>query len=168
MARARRTFAPRQSARLTQWIGPADQGFVNVSSGGSTLLANTSLEEPVTVMRTRGEIALRAQAVSVDLNIVGAFGMCVVSAEAVVAGITAIPTPFTDADWGGWFVWRSFSRRVEFNDATGVNLDAAWHFEIDSKAMRKITPNDVIVLIAESQGGAFTISTPVRMLIKLS
>jgi len=43
-----------------------------------------------------------------------------------------------------------------------------WNFEVDSKAMRKVGENEVLVTIAESQGGAFNISTPLRTLVKFS
>ena len=107
------------------------------------------------------------QVFTADLNIVGAFGMGIVSAEAFAAGIGSIPIPFLDGAWGGWMVWRSFSYRFEFATAAAVNFPG-WNFEVDSKAMRKVTPNEVLVLIGEGQGGAFSISVPMRVLVKLS
>jgi len=155
------------SRRLTQWIGPAAQSYQNVASTGATLLAFVSFEEQTTVVRTRGQVSVRLQAFGVDLDIIGAFGMGVVSTEAFLAGVASIPEPFTDADWGGWFVWRSFSYHLEFNDVTGIE-SFLWDFEVDSKAMRKISPNETIVIIAESLAGAYAISAPLRVLVKLS
>ncbi len=63
-------------------------------------------------------------------------------------------------------VWRSFSYGFEFNDATGNNFPN-WTLEIDSKAMRRISPNEALVFVAESQSSAFKISSPLRILIKL-
>jgi hypothetical protein len=64
-------------------------------------------------------------------------------------------------------VWRSFSYRLEFGTNASLNfLD--WNFEVDSKAMRKVSSNEAAVVVAESLTGAFNISTPVRTLIKLS
>ena len=154
-------------ARLTQWVGPADQGYVAVLTAAATAVAFVSFEEALTVMRTRGMVSIRPEVVGADLDIVGAVGVGIVSAEAQAIGITAIPTPFSNGDWGGWMVWRSFSYRFEFADATGVNF-VNWNFEIDSKAMRKVTPNEALVIIAESQVGAYRISTPLRHLVKLS
>jgi len=102
-----------------------------------------------------------------DVNIIGAFGIGIVSTEAFEAGVGSMPEPFTDADWGGWMVWRSFSYRFDFSSATGVQFPN-WSFEVDSKAMRKVGPNDHLVAIAESQGGGFEISTPLRTLLKFS
>ncbi len=166
MPRRTRFRSNARSARLTQWIGPANQGYVNVASGGATLLASASFEDPVTQMRARGQVSVVPQSFGSDVTLVGAFGICVVSTEAFNVGITAIPEPFTDADWGGWYVWRSFSYRWEFATAEASN-PINWNFEIDSKAMRKVSANETIVQIAESQVGAFSISTPIRELIKL-
>ncbi len=152
--------------RLTQWIGPAAQGYIQVASTGATLVASFSFEEALTVIRNRGMVSFFPVAVTGDVQIVGAMGMALVSTEAFNAGVASIPEPFSDADWGGWLVWRSFSYTFEFADATGVNF-VNWSFEVDSKAMRKVSPNETLVIIAESQVGAFEISAPIRTLVKL-
>ena len=166
MARARR-FAPRVSARLTQWLAPANQGFIAVASGGATIIASVGFEEPVTIMRNRGMVSIKLNDYSADLDIVGAYGMGVVSTEAFIAGVASIPEPFTDADWGGWFVWRSFGHR--FESVTNVStLLGSWSFEVDSKAMRKVRPNETIVEVCESQVGSISCFSGVRTLVKLS
>ena len=107
------------------------------------------------------------QAHTADLEIIGAFGLCVVSDQALAAGIASIPGPFADADWDGWFVWRSFNRQLENITSAGI----LWHFddiEVDSKAMRKISDNNTIAIVAQSASGAFQISMPLRLLLKLS
>ena len=156
------------SACLTQWIGPADQGYISVASGGATLIAFTSFEARAIAIRTRGMCSVQPTVFTADLTLGGAVGMAVVSTEAFVAGIASIPTPFTDADWHGWMVWRSFTYRLEQADNTTGRNFPDWNFEIDSKAMRKVSSNETLVIIAESQAGAFQISTPWRVLIKLS
>ena len=167
MARQRGFRGPRQSARLTQWTGPALQGYVAVATTGATLISSFTPAEPITVMRTRGWVGIRPESEAADLEIVGAIGVGIVSVEAFTAGIASMPEPFADADWGGWYVWRSFAYDIRFSDATGVNM-IDWGFEIDSKAMRKMSPNETIVVIAESQGGAFRISSNMRRLVKLA
>ncbi len=119
------------------------------------------------MIRTRGMVSIRPTDYSGSLTIAGAFGVGVVSTEAFVAGIASIPEPFSDADWAGWFVWRSFAFRFEF-DTAAANLLGSWDFEVDSKAMRKIGPNNTIVTVAESQAGAFSCFSGLRRLIKLS
>ena len=169
MAR-RRGFpvAGRRSARLTEWIGPADQGYVGVSAAGATIIGFLSFEEPLTIIRTRGHISIQPGSFAADLNVVGAIGLGVVSTEAFTAGIASIPEPFSDADWGGWFVWRSFSLHLDVQSAAGFDVNSALEFEVDSKAMRKVSTNETMVLVAESQQGAFDVSMPLRVLVKLS
>jgi len=157
----------RGKQRLTQWVGPADQGFVTVASAGATLVATFPFGEPATIIRTRGAVAIQLNSYTTDTAITGAFGIAVVSTDAVGIGITAIPKPFRDADWGGWFVWRTFGHRFETITQAGVLL-ASWLLEIDSKAMRKVTPNETMVIVAESQTGIFSIFDGTRHLIKLT
>jgi len=166
---AGRARFPRAKRRQTQWISPAVQGYVNVASGGATVIANIPHEDPLTYMRTRGFVGIAPQTMAADLAIVGAFGIGVVTAEAFAAGIASIPEPFTDGDWGGWFVWRSFSSLVQVADATGkLYLAAESGFEVDSKAMRKVSNNEVVVIVAESQQGAFKIFDGTRHLVALA
>ncbi len=155
-----------KSARLTTWIGPADQGFVNVAAGANAIISSVSFEDPLTVMRVRGMVSVIPQVFNADLTIVGAYGLAVVSTEAFVAGAASIPGPWDDPDWGGWFVWRSFGFRLEFGTAVSLNF-IPWQFEIDSKAMRKISPNETMVTMAEGQSGAFALFSGVRKLVKL-
>ena len=170
MARARRFPAARSSGhkRLNQWVGPPEQGFVSVSSGGSTLVSSLSPAEATTLVRVRGAVSIQPGSFAADLNIVGAVGIGVVSAEAFGIGITAIPTPYSDADWPGWLMWRSFALHLDVQSAVGFDLNSAVQLEIDSKAMRRAGSNEVFVFIAESQEGAFDIADCTRQLLKLS
>ncbi len=163
----------RGARRRTQWVGPADQQYVAVATTAKTLIGSftpatavPSMNNP-TVVRVRGEVSITPQAFSADVTIVGAYGVAIVSTDAFAAGAASVPGPFDDADWGGWLVWRSFSRIFEFADATGF-FWGSFEQEVDSKAMRKMGSNDTMVLVAESQLGAFFISMPLRFLMKLS
>ena len=173
MARGRLVL-PRRSGtrRQTTWVGPADQGYVAVASTTKVLIGSfdpstAGLPKP-TIVRTRGEVSVAVDVgVVVDTDIVGAFGICVISDQAVAAGAASVPGPFDQADWDGWFVWRSFGLRLEHKSAVGIDK-VSQGYEVDSKGMRKVTDNETIVLVAESQSGAFDISMAVRMLLKLS
>jgi len=167
MARPRQNFRVGRTKRLTDWVGVTPVGYVSVADAGATLLASIPFDEPATVIRTRGQVSITPLAFSVDIEIIGAFGMGVVSSEALAAGILSVPEPFSDSDWAGWFVWRSFSYRYDFTSAVGTQYPR-WDFEVDSKAMRKVGSNESIVFVAESFSGAFQISTPVRTLYKIT
>ena len=167
MARTHRNFGARRSARLTSWIGPADQGYISVADDTKVLIASASFTEPATIMRTRGAISVSANSFGVDVEFKGALGVGIVQTDALAAGVASIPGPWSDPAWGGWYVWRSFAYVLEFGDATGVRVISEG-FEVDSKAMRKVQANEAIVVIAESQGGAFQIWDGMRTLVKLS
>ncbi len=124
-----------------------------------------------TIVRTRGVVGVRpATGIETDVEITGAFGLAVVSDRAFAAGVASVPGPFTDASWDGWFVWHSFTYALEASAGatpTAV-LDMANRLQVDSKAMRKISDEETIVLVAESQTNAFRIDMPLRLLMKLS
>ena len=156
-----------KSSRLTQWIGPADQGYLSVATGAKAIVSSLSFEEPNTIMRSRGVVSVAPDTFGADVEFKGAYGKAIVSTDALVAGAASVPGPWTDPDWGGWYVWRSFAYFFEFSDATGLR-NLAQNFEVDSKSMRKVSPNESLVTIAESQAGAFQIFSGVRTLIKLT
>ncbi len=156
---------------MVTWIGPADQNYLSVASGGKLLVASFDasaggLIKP-TIVRTRGEVSYRLNASNADVSISGAYGLAVVTDRAFAAGVASIPGPFTDATWDGWFVWRSFSMSFDSIDQTGVFFKDRTQ-EVDSKAMRKVNDDETIVLVAESQSGAFDIAMQPRLLLKLS
>ena len=167
MARGRLRTFNRATKRLTTWGNLADQGFTGVATGGSSLISSTAFEEPGTIIRARGIISIRATAEGASQTINGAFGVGLVSAEALAVGITALPTPHSDADWGGWMVWKPFGLRWLVDTAVGAEW-AHVMIEIDSKAMRKVEASSAMVFVAESQSGAFDIIESVRLLLKLA
>ncbi len=170
MARGRvvRRSGPR---RKSIWIAPALATYVGVAGGGATLISSfdpdaAGLPSP-TIVRTRGFVSVQPTSVAADLEITGAMGIGIVSDQAFIAGVASIPEPFTDADWDGWYVHQMFNYKFQFSDATGFNFPR-WDFEIDSKAMRKIGPNETIVVVAESFTGGMDIAISHRTLLKLS
>ncbi len=169
MARPRthRTFG-KSPARLTTWIGPADQNYLVVGAGAKILLASFAFEEPLTIVRTRGMMSYIPTDPSLNGRLAGAIGMGVVSAEALAIGVTALPGPFSNADWGGWFVWRSFAGVWDVTTDIGRAI-TSFTMEIDSKAMRKVDANSALVVVVESQGGnGLSVFDGTRHLLKLS
>ena len=167
MARARRSFAGRDGPkRMTEWSQYSGAGFAAVSAGGATLLSTIAFESPGTLIRTRGLISIKPQSFAADVGIVGAFGIAMVSAEAAAVGITALPEPHSDADWGGWMVLQPFAFHYEFQDGSGGLLGSV-QIEVDSKAMRKVGLSTVAIFIAEGISGAFNIADESRLLLKL-
>ncbi len=160
--------------RVTTWVGPADQDSVAVASGASVIIASfvpasNGMLAP-TIVRSRGEVAIRNSVVASDQDIGGAFGICIVSDEAFAAGTASIPRPFDDSDWGGWFVWQSFKSQFELRDSTGASglNETSLRYQVDSKAMRRVSDNETVVMMCESQTGALLAAMHVRMLFLMS
>jgi len=94
----------------------------------------------------------------------------VVTDQAAATGVGAVPNPSgidgnPDSDF---FVWQALVEDFIFGDATGLRSNQGRVFQIDSKAMRKVGPNEDIVMIADlnSSVGAIMI-THGRRLIQL-
>ena len=83
-------------------------------------------------------------------NAHGAFGAIIVSSAAVAIGITALPTPTTDNDDDGWFVWQPVATRFVFVSGVGIDGNAIQVYEFDSKAMRRVEEGFEIAFIFEN------------------
>jgi len=172
MARVVRTFGVRSRApkRKTLWIGTVNQFVVAVPSGTSVIIAQFDPSANAilggTVVRTRGMFLAFPTAHGADLNYAGAYGLGVVSDEAFAAGTVSIPRPYDDDDWPGWLVHGYWGAHLEFQGAQSEMISKSEPF--DSKAMRKVGPNETLVWMAESQTGSVQVSIQARMLMKLS
>ena len=148
---------------MTEWSAFDPTGFASVTSTGALLMSGLSFEDPGTIVRTRGIITIKPTTVGTSVSVLGAFGVGLVSAEAFAAGVASVPEPYTDSDWGGWMVLQPFAFRWEAATAVGEAF-ASVTIDIDSKAMRKVEPNSVMMFVAESITGAFDIIDGTRLL----
>ena len=172
-----RKFAGRshvvRSKRQVTWIGTADQGYVAVASTAKVLLSSfdpfaVGIIKP-TIVRTRGMYSIKPDVFTANLDIVGAWGVAIVSDDAFAVGITAIPGPFSDSNWDGWMAHEFFAVHLEdLGTAVETVFPADVRFNVDSKGMRKVSDNETVVHVAESEIGNFLIAEPIRTLYKLS
>jgi len=167
-----RGFPSRGKRRAVTWVGQPDQGYTTIGANAKVLIASfdpsaAGLPKP-TIVRSRGQVSIRPPvSTSTDAAIVGAYGLGIVSDQAFGVGITAIPGPWSRSDWDGWVVWRSFAFMLDFYTGAGVIM-ASIQQEVDSKGMRKMSDNETLVFVAESQAVSFDISMNIRTLFKLS
>ena len=121
-----------------------------------------------TVIRTRGTFGWSSDSAAATEDQLGAYGIGLVSAQAVSVGITAIPHPATDASWGGWLYHSFFFSQTQFLSSIGLMFDKMHTVEIDSKAMRKVGDEERIVMVVENSGATHGISffDSVRILSK--
>ena len=154
MAR-RRQFARGAAAisqrRLTQWFRSADVS-VYTSLGGSSAILDQQLAnitEPVTCVRMRGSIDIISdQEIGIERPF-GAVGACVVSDQALAAGVGSVPTPITDKDSDLWVMHQYFHAPVTHLSSVGYTK-VNQTFEFDSKAMRKIPADTTLIWVVES------------------
>ena len=173
---ARRTARARfvrPAPRTKIWIG---WGVGVTSLTGSTIhlvftySAAVLLLRPFTILRTRGEIVYESDQIAGSETPFGTFAEIIVTENAAGLGVTALPDPDVtagDPD-SPWFNVQTCAVRVEVADATGFDGDFGHHYSIDSKAMRKVGPNDDSAAMFSQQAtvGA-KIITQGRQLIQL-
>ena len=150
---ARRTSRPRGFRPQTAWASVTQLFSLNIGFQMKTLIGSFFTIAPSTIRRTFGLVSWRSDQQAVSEEPVGAFGMCVVSDDAFAAGAAAIPGPFTDADSDLWFVHQFMYSSFQFLDATGVTNPTGSQYKIDSKAMRKFTEAERVVIMVENGHG---------------
>ncbi len=174
MARARRRGVfVRPPGRTKMWIG-AGVGSTSLSGNAKTFVSSLSggalLLRPFTILRTRMEVFIHSDQSAASETLVAAYGKIVVTDTAAAIGVTAIPDPsgISGAPEAAWFVWQAMANRFLFGSSIGFDGSVGHHYEIDSKSMRKVGPDDDVVGIAamETVAGA-TMITHGRMLIQL-
>ena len=172
---ARRHFAGRAAVRSvkrsTEWIESADQSFVSVAATTSLIHQSNATLGTSTIVRTRGLLAIKfAAGNNSDGRVEGAVGIAIVSAQAFAVGATAIPAPFTEAGWDGWFFHQFFAISQEAAGTVGNLMLGTQQKDVDSKAMRKLRDNtNVAVVMAENNSGvAIEVGFWFRMLLKLT
>ncbi len=177
--RIRRNFRSSGVRRATKWLGGADPTAKTTLAAATAVLAQsfTSAQIDVlapaggTIVRTRGILWVASDQVVSSEEPIGALGMMVVRDQARIAGVGSIPTPVTESPDDGFFLHQWMFGGIMFaqQDATGVNIWNGWHrYDFDSKAQRKFTGDDAIVVTLEnssaSHGLAFLLAF--RMLVK--
>ena len=146
----------RSRRRETEWSeGPGSTGVTNVTASGSAFvgLGVAAAHPGLTQIRLRGllDLWIRGNPATDGDGYFGAFGIGIVEAPAFAIGITAVPTPVTDAASETWLYHHFFS--VHMGDITGgAGQSSMMHQRIvvDSKAMRKTPPNVVMYAVIES------------------
>ena len=162
---------PRRSSIWSE--GPRNTTIQSHSVAGKIIwnLGQTAVGG-VTIVRIRGAVSGWLEVVTTigDGFSEVAFGIGIVSQDAFAIGGTAMPGPISDPGWD--WMWIGYLGAVIGLNTTERNdgIDA-FRLEIDTKAMRKMQPNQTIfgILETESEIGAATLSfgAMTRMLAKL-
>ena len=173
MARRRGRGFIRPAPRTKMWIG-AGVGSTTLSANSKHLVAQLSagalLLRPFTILRTHLYLALKSDQVAANEDPGISLGMIVVTDAASAVGVTAIPDPDVIAGnpEADWFVHGNMRGSFAFLSAVGFDESAQTELRIDSKAMRKVGPDDDVVLMAtEIFNHGAILTTMGRRLIQL-
>ena len=176
MARRHSRFI-RPQPRTKMWIGNG-VGEENIAGStkvlSSTLSAGALLLRPFTILRTHLLIQARSDQSTAVESVVAAYGEMVVTDTAAAIGATAVPNPsgISGDPEADWFLWQAiaFQFFIDINGTDGIGLDGSngVSYAVDSKAMRKVGPDDNVVAVTVSElATGFVLVTQGRMLIQL-
>ena len=170
---ARRRFASvRGARRKTDWSASVAQTALLAVAGSAAALLQVFVPFAggETIIRIRGLLTVRSDQNAASENMIGAFGICVVTEQAVSVGITAIPHSATDASWDGWLLHQFIAERFLFFSSVGAQTgdSGLGRYPLDSKAMRKINDDERMVLVYENSSSLGTnLTDSIRVLTKL-
>jgi len=171
-----RTVQTRSPRRQTSWADGYLAVATAISANGKTLVQGLALTAGVTeatIVRMRGEVLAFLSAG--DIALAGfqlGIGMGIVSTDAFNAGAASVPGPLSDQDWEGW-MWYQLVQLSSVSSAIQglVAPSAQVRIPVDSKAMRKLSDNEVLALVYETTDevgvAVAQVSTMTRMLLKL-
>ena len=172
MARRRSRFV-RPAPKTKMWIGWG-VGTVVITASAVQLIASYSagalLLRPFTILRTRGLISYESDQSATGEATIGTLGEIVVTDAATAIGATAIPDPGNlagnpEADW---FINQQVHMSYDLATAVGFQSGIANQYMLDSKAMRKVGPDDdAVIMFSEENGKGAFLTTGGRQLIQL-
>ena len=167
---ARKHFARSSGPRRQMsWLDLTPVSVTQTGVGGTlthTLNAAALALRPFTVVRTIMEFQLGSDQAAAIENQVAAYGMAVVSDQALAVGVSAVLTPVTDAGSDLFF----FHKFILGDESKLTDRStSATRVSVESRAMRKVDEDSDLALCAEfsSAGGGWILTFAGRMLIKL-
>ena len=139
------------AARRSDWISlPGLTAYETVAAATSVIEGALITTVPITIVRIVGRLSVQSDQAAASERPFGAVGAAVVSQQANTIGVTAVPTPYTDADSDLWMQHRFWAAPVA-EAGTGASLaNISQDVDLTSKAMRKLTPDEVLIFAFEN------------------
>ncbi len=139
------------------WSGTGDVLLaVDIGAVAQFLGTAGTFTQPGTVMRLRGQVGATLDTGAVDEIGMILFGIVIVSSDAFTAG--AAPEFQTDgatSEEGRW-IWTGSIFLSSGAEAAVVTDQLSDTLEIDSKAMRRVKPNDVLAMVVQAPAALWT------------
>ncbi len=161
-----------RSRRETFWIDMVPTSTTISAASSAVLFGGFSADilalRPFTVIRTRAVMGIASDQAAGSEFQQARFGIAIVSEQALAIGVTAVPTPDTDASSDLWFVFHDMVSRMEVSSAIRVWMNSTPSM-IDSKAMRKVEDGQDFATVFETTAASagVRVSKQGRLLIKL-
>ena len=137
------------------WAG-SSQISQSVTANSTFLMATAAINDPVTILRTLGEVlvALAQTGVVAGDQVFVTIGLGLFSSDAVAVGPTAVPEPSDEAefDWLWWYGIHLFAK----TGGSGADISQVSRVRLDSKAMRKVKPGTTLALVGQYEDGIGT------------
>ncbi len=178
---AHRRNARSSTVRPTFWSGSVSTAFATLTSATpliATLVSEAGLENVPnpTLMRTRGAVTVSLnQGNVINEAFSVAVGIAVIGARAFAAGTASVPLPLTDSGNDKWLWWGHAT--INSGIVGSGTVDSSLYcpcvrLDVDSKAMRKIQADEVIMIAFEvddlvaAAARQIDVSFGLRMLLK--
>ncbi len=138
----------RRTGRKPDYEWEGGSFAINAIGAANQIQSPVSVLAPLTLMRTRGQILVGLEATpAAGEQFAVAIGIIIGTDAQLTAGLTAFPNPATVLDaawlWHQWVPLAAETAVMEQSDGGMVH-----RVIIDSKAMRKMKPNENIVVVA--------------------
>ena len=175
MELANRRFVPQRVRRPMLWtVATGRQVVTTGASTVSTILTEASAEAfPVpTLVRIRGSLVCQATSFAATPGRMTAFmGIKVVSAAALAGSAVSLPFDDGSQDWIWWTAVPLILTSGSITTPTGPRpFLQSERVMVDSKSMRKIPGDSVLVLVSENEvvtsTGTFDVQFGLRLLLK--
>jgi len=170
MARRHQRFV-RPPKKTKQWIGASIDTVVTVPSTLATVVAVYDAAilglRPFTILRTHLVLSFRSDQSATAEFPFGIYGETIVTDTAAALGTTAVPNPGDEPE-GDWYIYQPLQAEFLLKSAVGFEANAMQTVVVDSKAMRKVGPDDSLMAIfkmVSSVGGQLLVQG--RQLIQL-
>ena len=134
---------------------------------GSTLIHSLSAGalayRPFTIVRSIIELGLKSDQAAAIESQIAAYGLAVVTDQAVAVGVSAVPTPITELSSDLWFMHKLlFANESALVDRTRDGTYAS----VDSRAMRKVEDGQDVVGVGQVSGFGAILTVAGRFLVK--
>ena len=138
--------------RLTEWtVGPGGQGVTNVNTTEQVILGSgIESTERLTLTRILGNLQFQLKtSAGVDNGFECTWGIGLVSGDAFGVGVSAVPSPQLDMDWGGWLMHGFMPMLTPTATITDIGSAVVVNIPVDVKAQRVMGPNDVVFMTVD-------------------